>query len=246
MSIDISSIQSLRGQKKALSAEKFSQKLNQLKSGQVKVHPGVEAGYREMYGNQPSVEADIEALGRASMEYMESESYQPIEQVVTASVQPAPQTLKIGACLSFKPVGELEIIRDAEGFGYNYDKFEVDGIEFAKGESVPERLKRKFNAKQLYTVADVTIDLADVADTFEVGDKITFTAKEVKAFFQRHNSYDLASQFSVEAEIITDVGVSIPARITVKANPLARDLVDLTLKEVYISAQVNEILGMLD
>ena len=259
----------MRGQKKAIGANKYAEKLNKLRSGQVKVHPGVEAGYREMYGHQPqqpqpSVHSQVDQLvgnnqdsnAEGNLDFglhrnpnlNDTPAYKQVQQQVRqiqASIQ-AP-TIKLGAIFEFaKDKGDIEIACDEQGFEYSYDGLALSALEFAKGESVPSRLKRRFKAKQLYSVADISIDLSDIADTFEKGDKLTFKITEIKSFYQRHTTEALANELIIEAEIKTDLDVDIPAKIQLKAHPLTKDLLGWTLQEIQASVQVDEIIDIID
>lgn len=259
--IDLKNLAHLTGQRKKISTGKLNEKLHALKTGNIKMNPGVEDAYKQHYGDQYGTQQaavdqytqNIQTPSHSEGDYgllrnpPSGRNQQPAEAnyVAEAGTIQTPQ-LKLGTLFSFDKQGKLQVKRDAKGFEYSFDNISVANLEFAKGESVPERLKRKFNASQLYTVADVTIDLTEIADTFEEGDSIDFEVTEVKSYYQRFLTNELCKSVTVEADLKTDIDVTIPAKVTLKAHPLALDLLSWTLKEVQASAQVNEILEIID
>lgn len=252
MTIDPSSLSHLRGQKRTINADRYAQKLGQLRRGEVRVSPAVEASYKELYKNQPhqSLHRDYQDTQDIDdTDYSLLRTPAPSYDNPVRAEAPAPQvnhSIKLGAIFEFaKDKGDIQITCDDKGFEYSCGDFIVSSLEFAKGDSVPSRLKRKFKANQLYSVADVSIDLADIADTFQPGDSIKFNVKEVKCFYQRHSTDDLASNLKIEAEIKTDV-VDIPAVIQLKAHPLTKDLLSYTMQEILIAAQVDEIIDIIE
>lgn len=257
MAIDPSSFNNLRGKKKTISGDKYAQKLNQLRRGEVKVSPAVEASYKELYGEQPQQPRQPQqyqhpphqAGNSQNTDYSLLRAPAPSYNQAQAEIQHMPQTnhsIKLGTIFEFvKGKGDIEVTCDDKGFEYSCGDLVVSTLEFAKGDSVPSRLKRKFKAAQLYSVADVSIDLADIADTFQPGDTIKFNVKEVKCFYQRHSTNDLADNLKIEAELKTDV-VDIPAVIQLKAHPLTKDLLSYTMQEILIAAQVDEIIDIIE
>jgi len=256
--MDINSIGQMRGQRKTISANKYAEKLNKLRNGGIKVSSGVEAGYRDLHGAQPEQQyapnPETKPHGEGEYALLRSSKGQPqapqqVQAQAPQQVQASIQTpsLKFGTLFEFaENKGDIEIVRDENGFAYSYDGLALSNLSFAKGEAVPDKLKKKFKADQLYSVADVAIDLSDIADTFEKGDKVEFKIKKVKSFYQRHTTEALANTLTVEAEFTTDLGVNIPAKVTLKAHPLAQDLLNWTMQEVLAKTQVDEIIAMLE
>lgn len=256
MTFDPSDLNAMRGKRKTIGASKYAQKLNQLKRGEVKVSPAVEASYKDLYGHMPPQQnyqpdeqfhdSDYSMLRSSQPQTYTAPAHQQ-QQQVQASVAPIQSGLKFGAIFEFEnDKGDIEISCDDQGFAYSCDGLAIAKLEFAKGDSVPSRLKRKFKANQLYSVADVSIDLTEIAETFQPGDKIKFNVKEVKCFYQRHSTEELASSMQIEAEIKTDLDVDIPAVIQLRAHPLAKDLLSWTMQEILAIAQVDEIIGIIE